>query len=218
MRFSGRLTIPDDPSASVPVVLDVEGGEITLTSNDEQLGRYPGSQARVTTLGGSRFQLGLGDEEVVFTPDDAPGFAEYGLSAFGHASVEERPHLVLGGGEPLPPPPPPAPEASPAPTPEDWSSPRTELGEGAAPSPWEATPEPAWEVPAAGEAGAIETEGPAPETPAAPGTPSSAALARMLAEAVLEVRDGSLPPERAHAMAALASAYAQVAALDRAGG
>jgi hypothetical protein len=217
MRFSGRLTIPDDPSASVPVVLDVEGGEITLTSNDEQLGRYPGSQARVTTLGGSRFQLGLGDEEVVFTPDDAPGFAEYGLSAFGHASVEERPHLVLGGGESSPPPPP-TPEASPAPTPEAWSSPWTEPGPGAATSPWEATPEPAGEVPAAGVAGAIETEEAAPEPPAAPGPPSAAALARMLAEAVLEVRDGSLPPERAHAMAALASAYAQVAALDQAGG
>jgi hypothetical protein len=73
-------------------------------------------------------------------------------------------------------------------------------------------------VPAAGLAGAIETEEPAPETPAAPGAPSPAALARMLAEAVLEVRDGSLPPEQAHAMAALASAYAQVAALDQSGG
>jgi hypothetical protein len=215
MRFSGRLTIPDDPSASVPVVLDFEDGEITVTSNDEQLGRYPGSEARLTTLGGARFQLGLGDEEVVFTPDDAPGFAEYGLSAFGHTAVEERPHVVLGGTE-----------APPEPSVHDWSSPWAEPvasdvkpGDDPAPVPWEPAPpfaEAEWEIP---DADVVEPIGSASELdePTAAGEPSPAALARMLAEAVIEVRDGLLAPERAHAMAALAAAYAQVAALPEPG-
>ena len=182
MRYSGRLSVAGDLESEVGGDVVVEDGVLSMMAGSEVLGSWPVPDIRAFGLGDGRFGLMVGDERLVFTADDPRLFEAEAVPTLG-------------------------PDAGTGPTFSDpVEMPHVVLGgpdsEEPVARPWElpvmpAVPEDLY--------GADDSE----ERPAS-GVPGPAEMAAMLSQAMLDVRDGALDPDRARAMASLAAAYADV--------
>ena len=181
MRYSGRLSVAGDVESEVGGDVVVEHGMLSMIAGSEVLGSWPVPDIRAFGLGDGRFGLMVGDERLVFTADDPRLFEAEAVPTFG-------------------------PDAT-GPTSDPVEMPHVVLGgpEAEAPvaRPWELPVMPAVPEDLYGEGD--------PQDPPASGVPGPTEMAAMLAQAMLDVRDGVLDPERARAMAALAGAYSRLA-------
>lgn len=73
--LTGHLYLNGDSSdGGLRVKLRVDDDNLTLSTEDDQLGTWPFLGATAEPLGADRFRLTVGNEDLVFVPDDPVGF------------------------------------------------------------------------------------------------------------------------------------------------
>lgn len=81
MRFRGQLLIPAEGGPGLPVDLQVEGRELSVSTESETLGVWPLDSVRVRRLAGDMFAMKVAGEDLHFVADDTISFAYDGISA-----------------------------------------------------------------------------------------------------------------------------------------
>lgn len=181
MRYSGRLSVAGDGESEVGGDVIVEDGVLSMIAGTEVLGSWPVLDIRAFGLGDGRFGLMVGDERLVFTADDPRLFEAEAVPTLG-------PDTPTGmAAEPI-------------------EVPHVVLG---GPEPEEQVARP-WELPVMPAVPEDLYGREDPEDLPVTGAPDATEMAVILAQAMLDVRDGALDPDRARAMAALAAAYAHL--------
>ena len=81
MNFKGRLRLPSDTGAGIPVELRLDDIYFELwAENNEELGTWRLEVVQMSRQGGNVFVMDLDGEEMHFVADDPLGFAYDGLS------------------------------------------------------------------------------------------------------------------------------------------
>ncbi len=81
MKFKGQLLIPAEGGPGLPVDLQVEGRELSVSTESETLGVWPLDSVRVRRLAGDMFAMKVAGEDLHFVADDTISFAYDGISA-----------------------------------------------------------------------------------------------------------------------------------------
>ena len=75
MRFRGRLRAPGDTGPGLPVAVFLDDDGLTLESNGERIGSWSLSEVSATRTASDRFEMGFGDEHLLFEAEDTLGFS-----------------------------------------------------------------------------------------------------------------------------------------------
>ncbi len=75
MRFRGRLRAPGDTGPGLPVAVLLDDDGLTLESNGERIGSWSLSEVSATRTASDRFEMGFGDEQLLFEAEDTLGFS-----------------------------------------------------------------------------------------------------------------------------------------------
>ena len=90
MLFHGEVELTNDPGSRLPVTLTMDERAVSLSTGEETLGSWGRLDADAVERSRGRYDLTLGGETLVFTPDNAHIFASRGL-AFFHESAPADP-------------------------------------------------------------------------------------------------------------------------------
>jgi hypothetical protein len=80
VQFKGRLRLPDDTGAGIPVDLRLDDIFLVLVAEGETLGEWRMDDVGVQRVFSNQFLLDLEGEEMVFVADDPLGFAYEGVA------------------------------------------------------------------------------------------------------------------------------------------
>ncbi len=86
LHFRGRLSVPEQSGPGLRVDLELDERHLLVTSEGEDLGRYPISQTKAERITGNRFRLTIGNETLDFAAEDAIGFSYEAMPALSGRS------------------------------------------------------------------------------------------------------------------------------------
>lgn len=79
--FAGTLLLPGEEGPGLDAVLETLERDVTLVAGESELGSWAQGDCKVTSTGQGAFEMVLGGEVVLFTPDTPRQFAEAMLAS-----------------------------------------------------------------------------------------------------------------------------------------
>ena len=93
--FHGELELSSDPESRLVVTLTMEHDSLSLATGEEKLGTWNRPEAKAVEISRGRYDLTLGNETLIFTPENGPLFASRGLPYFNEPELPiESPSLL----------------------------------------------------------------------------------------------------------------------------
>ncbi|MDH3194279.1 MAG: hypothetical protein OEM40_08185, partial [Acidimicrobiia bacterium] len=80
--FHGELELSSDPESRLVVTLTMEPDSLSLATGEEKLGTWNRPDAKAVEISRGKYDLTLGNETLIFTPENGPLFASRGLAYF----------------------------------------------------------------------------------------------------------------------------------------
>lgn len=93
--FHGELELSSDPESRLVVTLTMESDSLSLATGDEKLGTWNRPEAKAVEISRGRYDLTLGNETLIFTPENGPLFASRGLPYFNEPEPSTEPAGLL---------------------------------------------------------------------------------------------------------------------------
>ncbi len=93
--FHGELELSSDPESRLVVTLTMESDSLSLATGDEKLGTWNRPEAKAVEISRGRYDLTLGNETLIFTPENGPLFASRGLPYFNEPEISIEPAGLL---------------------------------------------------------------------------------------------------------------------------
>ncbi len=93
--FHGELELSSDPESRLVVTLTMEPDSLSLATGDEMLGTWNRPEAKAVEISRGRYDLTLGNETLIFTPENGPLFASRGLPYFNEPELPTEPAGLL---------------------------------------------------------------------------------------------------------------------------
>lgn len=88
MLFHGELQLADDVESRLSVTLTMEPDSLSLATGEEKLGTWNRPEAKAVEIARGKYDLTLGTETLIFTPENGPLFASRGLPYFSEPGPE----------------------------------------------------------------------------------------------------------------------------------
>ncbi len=86
--FHGELQLADDAESRLSVTLTMEPDSLSLATGEEKLGTWNRPEAKAVEIARGKYDLTLGNETLIFTPENGPLFASRGLPYFSEPGPE----------------------------------------------------------------------------------------------------------------------------------
>ncbi|MDH5421695.1 MAG: hypothetical protein OEY55_07820, partial [Acidimicrobiia bacterium] len=72
--FHGELELSSDPESRLVVTLTMEPDSLSLATGEEKLGTWNRPDAKAVEISRGKYDLTLGNETLIFTPENGPLF------------------------------------------------------------------------------------------------------------------------------------------------
>lgn len=95
MLFHGELELSNDPGSRLVVTLTMEADALSLATGDENLGTWNRPDTKAVEIARGKYDLTLGNETLLFTPENVPLFASRGLPFFDEVDEQTPPAGLL---------------------------------------------------------------------------------------------------------------------------
>lgn len=95
MLFHGELELSNDPGSRLVVTLTMEADALSLATGEENLGTWNRPDTKAVEIARGKYDLTLGDETLLFTPENVPLFASRGLPFFDEVDEQTPPAGLL---------------------------------------------------------------------------------------------------------------------------
>lgn len=95
MLFHGELELSNDPGSRLVVTLTMESDALSLATGDENLGTWNRPDTKAVEIARGKYDLTLGNETLLFTPENVPLFASRGLPFFDEVDEQTPPAGLL---------------------------------------------------------------------------------------------------------------------------
>jgi len=93
--FHGELELSNDPGSRLVVTLTMEADALSLATGDEKLGTWNRPDTKAVEIARGKYDLTLGNETLIFTPENVPLFASRGLPFFDEVDEQAQPAGLL---------------------------------------------------------------------------------------------------------------------------